>query len=50
MWIQTAKYKGDITTNRGLGVAASMSADKKFIIGGASAEGTVGNLVVYSAD
>lgn len=50
MWIQTAKYKGDITTNRGLGVAASISADKKFIIGGASAEGTVGNLVVYSAD
>jgi hypothetical protein len=50
IWIQTAKYKGDMTTNRGLGVASSISADKKFIIGGASADGTVGNLVVYSAD
>lgn len=50
MWIQTAKFKGDMTTNRGLGVAASISADKNFIVGGASAEGTVGNLVVYSAD
>ena len=50
IWIQTGKFKGDTATNRGLGKAVSISADKKFIIGGASADGTVGNLAVYSAD